>query len=457
MGQTDKKHIFFYLRQHFNVSSLYVLIVILFVAGSCKKSSISAHQGDTFFKQYDVRIAKDDKTTRTTTTASGAIASDNDGNIYAWYFDSLIGSEHRLAIIKTDKYGKKIWNTSYTPFYPFRVDIDLNNNNDTWQDFFCIGESLYIGGNTPSKDWMVLKINCSDGKISSQFNVNQLMPAYRSYFLLWRMWPTKNGNILLAATSGSPGGFETPILAMMDQSGNLLWVKNSFPCQVADSTEFQELPYCLLELDNNNFIFGTMGMHYFSDGTGNSLVSSTLYFRHMNISGVLTGTDSLRQGIYNRDGNPAFVNSDGAAQIFSVFTSPAGGYIILSTETYDYFQDARVKIIKTDASFYVEDSSYISLGCSVVTSAVQGKGGEIIMSVFSQILPMPNVICNLYKIAPNGSVVAQNQVGLSNQSTFVSGMLPTNDDHVIMGGLIQFANVDTNNLFILKTDNNVHF
>jgi hypothetical protein len=140
-----------------------------------------------------------------------------------------------------------------------------------------------------------------------------------------------------------------------------------------------------------------------------------------------------------------------------VFTSSLGGYIVLSTEIYDSYQDCRVKILKTDASLRVQDSTYVSLGCSVVSSAVQNNDGDIIMSVFSQILPVPNVICNLYKIAPNGSVSAQGQVGLPNQSTFISGMCATTDNHFIMGGLIQFANIDTNNLFILKTDNNVHF
>ncbi len=106
---------------------------------------------------------------------------------------------------------------------------------------------------------------------------------------------------------------------------------------------------------------------------------------------------------------------------------------------------------------HVTDSSYISLGNSVVTSIVQNKDGAVIMSVFDQILPLPNVSCNLYKIAPDGTVSYQNQVGLHDESTFISGMFATDDDHIVMAGLIQFASLDTNNLFILKTDNNAHY
>ena len=124
-----------------------LLLLLLFAVCSCKKStSNNVTGGNTFFKLYNVPIAKDSKTTRTTTYSSGAMVSDNDGNIYVWYYDSLVAGRHRFAIIKTDKNGKKIWNESYIPFDAFRVDIDLNNNNLTWQDFTCNGQSLFIGG-----------------------------------------------------------------------------------------------------------------------------------------------------------------------------------------------------------------------------------------------------------------------------------------------------------------------
>ena len=424
---------------------------------SCKKNSAATHPPDTFFKVYNEPVAKQSITTRTTTYSSGSMAVDNNGNIYVFYQDSLISGYPRLAIIKTDKNGEKIWNVSYLPFNPVRIDVDLNNNNNTWPDFLCIGQSLFIAGADSSGNRKVLRINCSGGKMTNQFSLEQIAPSTRSFFQLVGMWPTIEGNLLVGAWSSSVGGFQTPVLNLLDQSGNLIWANNNFPCPVPDSSNFHEHPYCLLELTNGNFIYGTVGMYGFSDNNGNSLVSSTLYFRQLSSSGNLIRTDSLAQGVYNSSGDPTFINSNGAAQSFSLFTSPLGGYIIVSLETYDYYQDARVKILKTDPSFHVQDSSYVSLGCSVVTSAVQNKEGEIIMSVFNQVLPVTNIICNLYKIEPNGSVTTQNQIGLPTQSVFISGMSLTNDDHILMDGLIQFANVDTNNLFILKTDKDGHF
>jgi hypothetical protein len=435
---------------------------MLLLVSSCKKNSTNnPAQSNTFFHVYNVPIAKNNKTTNTTIASSGSMACDANGNIYAWYSDSVISGFNRFAILKTDKNGNKIWNTSYFPFSPCQVDIDLDLNNYFWQDFICMGQSLFIAGRDTANNWQVIKINCSDGSIAGRFPLNSLEPSYSyTYFLIYSIWPTKDGNILINAFSNI-GGFGTPVLAKMDPSGNIIWVNNSFPSRVPDSADFEEFPYCVMEL-NGNYVYGTVGMYQFT-GTGidsaYALTSSTLYLHYLSsASGNILNTDSLTQGTYNSSSaSPAFINGNGASQVFSIFPSSLGGYIILSSETYDYITDLRVKILKTDTALHVTDSSYISLGNSIVSCAVQDNAGDIIMSVFSEVLPIPNAICMLYKIAPDGSVTAHNQVGLSNQSAFISGMYPTSDDYILMSGLIQFSDVDTNNLFILKTDNNVHF
>jgi len=437
-------------------------LLLLLLVSACKKSTTNnTAQDNTFFHVYNVQIAKNNKTTNTTIASSGALASDANGNIYAWYSDSVISGNNRFAILKTDKNGNKIWNTSYFPFSPCRVDIDLNVNDYFSQDFICIGLSLFICGKDTANNWEIIKINCSDGSIAGRFPLNSLEPARSyNYFLIYSIWPTKDGNILINAFSDL-GGFGTPTLAKMDLSGNVIWVNNNFPSRVPDSTAFEEFPYCMMEL-NGNYVYGTVGMHNFT-GVGvysaYTFTSSTLYLHYLSSSsGNILNTDSLTQGTYNNSsGNPAFINGNGASQVFSIFPSSLGGYIILSSEIYDVTQDARVKILKTDASLHATDSSYISLGNSMVSCAVQDHDGNIIMSVFNQVFPIPNAICMLYKIAPDGSIVAHNQVGLSNQSAFISGMCPASDDYIFMAGLIQFSNIDTNNLFILKTDNNVQF
>ena len=199
-------------------------------------------------------------------------------------------------------------------------------------------------------------------------------------------------------------------------------------------------------------------MHNYSNASGASLSSSILYFHNISNTGQYIGTDSLAQGVFNSSGgDTTFYNSNGASQMFALFPSIMGGYVIISTEIYDLNTDMRVKILKTDAAFHVTDSSYIGYGSSFVSATAQDNNGDIFISVFSQILPLPNAICDLYKIAPNGSIASQKQIGLSLESVYASGMCPTNDGHIVMSGLIQLSNVDTNNLFILKTDNNINY
>ena len=436
------------------------LMLLAFFALSCKKNNSTASSGNeanTFLKVYGVHIQNSAKSTNTTINASGSVTSDENGNIYAWYFDSLISGARRIAIIKTDKNGAMIWNKSYFEFSPSSWDIDLINNNYIWQDFVCIGQTLFLcGSDAANKNWAMLKIDCADGKITGQFSLNNLIPANNNYFLIRSIWPTKNGNILVNCSAGMPNGYTKPVLSMFDQSGNLIWMKNNFPCPFSDSGNFNESPFTLMELSNGDFIYGSIGMYSFTANDA-SITSSVLYFHHLTSSGNLVRTDSLAQGAFNWSGNPPFYNSDGTSQHFSLLTSSLGGYIIVSNEDYAFSTATRIKILKTDASFRVTDSSYVDLGNSFAPCVVQNNSGDIVMSVVSQVLPLPNFVCTLYKIGPDGHIVNQSEIGLPHQSVFVSGMFHTADDHILISGLIQSANIDTNNLFILKTDNNVRY
>jgi hypothetical protein len=436
-------------------NALLILLLSLMVC-SCKKNNSQKVQGDTFFKLYNLPIQTNHKSSNTTIASSGSMVSDANGSIYVWYYDSTVAALGRVAILKTDNKGNKIWNASYIPMLVACTDIDLNLNYFFKEDFVCIGQSLFICGRDSSGNWQLLKINCSDGKLTDQIPLNILQPGYRPYFQVRAMWATNEGNLLIGSWSAPGGGFQTPILSMMDPSGNLIWTNKSFPGRVPDSVNFNEEPCCFRELSNGNYIFGTIGFYTFNDSSGNSLTSSMLYLHHINSSGNIVSTDSLYQGTYNNSGLPAFINSNGASQIFYVFPSQ-GGYIIVSMEMYDFNQDTRLKILKTNGSLVVTDSSYISYTSTVLTSIAQDRAGNVIMSVCSQALPWPNAICDIYRITPDGAVTKPVEIGLTDQSAFISGIYPTNDNYLFMAGLIQSGNVDNNHLFILKTDNNVHY
>jgi len=436
---------------------LVVFIFFGFCILACKKTSNSSSNPGTFLYLYDLPIALNHKTTNTTISGSGAVTSDLSGNIYTWYFDSVISDAQRVAILKTDINGKKIWNFSYLSFYPAHYDLDLINNNYTWQDFVCIGQSLFLcGSDGAGVNWYILKINCSDGKIVDEISLNSLRSINNYAFLIEHMWATREGNILVGGFLGDSTGGSKPILAMYDQSGNQIWLNESIPYPVSNPANFTENPDAFVELSNGNIIYGGVGLYNFSIN-GNSVTSSTLYFYNINSSGKLIGIDSLAQGTYNISGNPTFYNGTGAGEIFSLFTSSSGGYIIVSTEIYDLNTDIRIKILKTDAAFHVTDSTFIGLGSSFVSSAIQNSEGDIIVSVFSQVLPVPNAVCDVYIISPNGLIIGQKSIGLPLESVYISGMCPTNDGHMVMSGLIQPANIDNNNLFILKTDNSVQY
>ena len=100
---------------------LILYTVLIFATYGCKKSTInSVKEKETFYKTFDFNIAKTGPSA--TQTNSGAIVSDSNGNIYCWYFDSVLqGDVKRIAILKTDHQGNIIWNKNYFSFSPGNV------------------------------------------------------------------------------------------------------------------------------------------------------------------------------------------------------------------------------------------------------------------------------------------------------------------------------------------------
>jgi hypothetical protein len=437
-----------------------IVLISLCSLCACKKTATNTYSADTFFKVYNAPIAKD-LGSNATTNSSGAVTSDANGNIYILYYDALLANNGALYMLKTDKYGKMVFNKRYFKFYLYQQVYYYIAN------FICLDETLYLAGLDSTGKWTILKINCTDGQVAGQIPLAGIIPpgAKVSSFSIADMWQTKAGNLLINAYYTTPLGYTKPILSLLSPDGTIIWSKSDFPFPLFKSGDYEE-GSCISELANGNFVFGTVGVRWTNTAVAYETKTVELNFYTLSSGGSLLSVDSLTaggevqyyyiSGIYNKI-SPEILS-------FFLFPSPLGGYIIAANEYYGYTSQSgnylyRLKVIKTDISFHVLDSAYVNPANSDVniSGIVQKADGSIMVSLEDQQLPVTNDLCYLYEIAPDASVKKVRQVGLSSQSTFISGMSQANDGHIVMGGLIQTNGIDTNNIFILKTDGNGNY
>jgi len=428
---------------------------------SCKKTATSPFPADTFFKVYSVPIANGTGTL-SNITFGGNIVTDDSGNTYIFYFNNLVANGGVISLLKTDKYGKMAWYKNYIPFVPY---LEFSYYGIC---LIRIGETLYLSGKDSTQNWTMLKFNCPDGKLTGQISLGGILPpgARSGSLYISTIWQTKEGNILVNGYFTAAAGYTKPLLVMMNISGDIIWSKSDFPFHFPNSTQVNydaENGYCMDELPDGSFLFGTVASCWIDITTVSEVETYTLNFYHISSSGSLLSTDSLAAGGhigYFNSPTTIFLDSNvGEITEFFVFPSPQGGYIIVGEETYNLVLSNRIKVIRTDASYHVLDSSYIAPANSslLISGIIQKTDGAILLSVYDEQLPVTNDLCNLYEIAPDISVKKIQEVGLLSQSVYMSGMTQTNDGHIVMGGLIQTNGLDTNNIFILKTDENEHY
>jgi len=429
---------------------------------ACKKTTTSPYPSDTFLKVYSLPLAKGQGTS-TTANSVYSIVSDQSGYIYTYYDDSLPGSTatysdaSSIAILKTDKYGNIVWKKHYAVFY-------VHGQDAYYYNFICNGQTLYLLGQDTLNNWTILKFNCSDGQLTGQIPLNGLLPTGSVAGSLYVIGMTLNneGDFMLSSWYNVSNGFQAPMLTRLNTDGSVKWSKSDFPIPSLHPHESFENIRCITETGTGDFLVGTVLLSLPDSNASYEIATFTMNFYHFSSTGNLLSKDSLPGGAsigyQNTSFYGRFYNSDGEINSFSTFPAPQGGYIIVADENYQ-FSSYRLKIFKTDNSFNVLDSAFIAPpNCNLYYSGIiQKADGTIVVSVIDEALPLTNNFGYVYEVAPDLTIKKIEQIGLTSQSVVINGMNATYDGHIIMSGVIQKNGIDTNNLFILKTDNNEHF
>ncbi len=435
------------------MNKIFTILIIAFLACflACKKTHNTPGSSSDFLKVFNVHVWSINTGSSATT---GTIATDNTGNIYFWYYDSLANPQNRIAIVKTNLQGDVIWKVH---FFFYAGSGGLNFLLPVNKNFICSGQYLYLFGNDTSNIQCLLKLNCSDGAVNSKIIFSNILPDSTT---VNSIWPSKNGNILLNCTASNVNTNTRPGLSMITTAGTVVWnwyqlpFGNLYNSEVANS---------LVELTDGSFIFGTMYSKLTDASNMNYLDTRTLKFYHLSSSGTLTRNYTLSGGsdTQSTSGISVAENVDATKQ-FSLFSNPGGGYYIISTVYYNkntFAAPFRIKLLKTDDSFRVTNTSYISLpsGNTFISSAIQKADGNILVSVFDNSLVAKVLYkCTLYNVAPDASSSSINDLPLSYQSIFITDINQINDGHLLFTGVLRTYATDTDNVFLMKTDNSVH-
>jgi len=447
---------------------LILYTVLIFATYGCKKSTInSVKEKETFYKTFDFNIAKTGPSA--TQTNSGAIVSDSNGNIYCWYFDSVLqGDVKRIAILKTDHQGNIIWNKNYFSFSPGNVVCNGFSGIMNNQDFICIGQSLYICGDSAGY-YSLFKFDCRNGSyekripvpMSTNFSINPKVIL---------IWPSKDGNIFLAEREeNNISEVKNLYIFKIDTNANVIWEKSDFSYVFLSATvpPYEEYIQSLSELGNGGIIVETK-VEFTIQHSQVSITSNYAYrFYQLSSMGALLRVDSLDGGgmvkfattntsgaVFCDYNNFLLYGCSSAITHIRILPKTGGGYILVCCEVTDDINTSRCKIFQTDNSFQITDSSYISSSATKstigVNDAVANSDGSILMWVNNVNLDISGQSVNLFEYSDH-SAKRIGVLGLDNQSCNVSGMGLTADGHVLGVGLITNI-VGVNKLFIIKTD-----
>ena len=418
---------------------------------ACKKTHTSPPTTNDFLKVYNVHLWS---TNLANFALTGSIATDNDGNNYFWFYDSIASPNLRLAIVKTNKTGDLIWKKNY--FLNVPGNSNPNLSLPVYKNFICGDQYLYLLGSDTSSANCLFKLNCVDGNTNSRITFDNILPPNT---FVNSIWPASDGNILLICSKLNIYNYASPGLSLITTSGTQLWSWFQLPYATSHTSETAN---AITELKDGSFMFGTLYVNKKDTLAGQFSETRTLKFYHISNSGSLSGTNAINGGtdLSNNMGGLYAYDSIDAIRSYYLFSNTAGGYNIISTAAYknDSRYLNRIKLLKTDDSFRVTSTGYINPppGNSVLSSVVQKTDGTILASVFNDGAPQILYSCSLYNIAPDGSSTAINDLPLSYQSIFITDISQAKDGHLLFTGVLQTYATDTNNVFLMKTDNNLH-
>ncbi len=445
------------------MKKIYPVIFLLLGLYACRKTNTAQPQGNTFFKTYDTHLSNWNYS-KSFIYATGGITTDNEGNLYTWYFDTclshaytanILGALNTVAVLKTDKHGNMIWNRRLFAFTPAWIPrtYGLFSNDD----FACIGDQLYLAGQDTNGHFTILKFN-ADGNYLGEIPLNGLAPAGAAIRGFYSMWPTKEGNLLLNFTCRQPSLPETtaPYVVMVSASGAPIWQTSAFPFSVSDTLSDSSMLSSVVENNDGSFTFAGLG---YNDNFGpfSYVQTNIINCYHLDKNGRLLFARSLYEGsgLVATGQQIQLYKCNGLVFFPKIFVG-ASGYIVGATQLYDQTTDYDLKFFHSDTAFNVLDSSEIREGSSVIelSAIMQKQNGNLIFTTWEDKPPSVTYLCHFYEMSPQYTIITKKQIGLNNLATTVSGITLNDGDHIAITGLIQPLGVDTGKLFILKMDNN---
>lgn len=442
------------------LKNIVLLVCVAATVCSCKKSNTTP-QGNTFIKVFEEPTLAFNAGPNSFQSNTGDVVTDDEGNYYCWYYEQNTaagGWATKLAILKTDPNGNKLWSRVYFSFHV--AAYSWNRRAIMYNNFICDGQSLYIAGtNTDGAPYM-LKFN-TDGDVIAQMPLD-IIPQGRTLHALYNLWPLSNGNFMIngtysiatGPTKGDDGG-TIPFVAMISPSGGILWQNNELPFPLQDTNADNATIEGMAEMPDGGYIFSGTGA-YSTDNTSLSGKKTTfINVYKLNSGGQLEYNKTLYGGQYieTHGSSTSFaLLTDHDLQFSQVLMMPSGYPLLIMAILQNNSGDFSIRLMKLDASSGSPvDSSDINGGDVLyLRKAINRSDGNILINACTRFNTTTQ--SKLYTVGSDLHIMNTATFSFPNESIYTSGLCEVGGDHYLLPGTIQTFGNDSSSLMMIKTN-----